>query len=773
MKTDSQVSRARWRLVTAVLAALMICGCGKDAPPREGENAPVASASAGKVSGIAAGQNRPAAAKVITAPKAQPKTATAYAESVLTWMRRSRQQQARLEDHLRKQMELMVGKHRRFQKISLRAYGERDYARYLSDGDQLTEDGREVIKLISDVESHGLDASPYPVKALKEALARYESGLTTLDAIRTSAADGSAALSKLVRTISRVEHKKDEPYADAKMRLETALLGRGLDDSMPMAEHLAELTAWSVRLQKTRRTVREALADVDVLGLRGFFQYALDFKHMVVAQPFKAMAPAEKVRAPDRYAKSLAADLKAAGPELGRAMKGLWPAHPYYNKTRAALKQYRGYAAAGVPGWKIRTTLKRGRKGKKVLALKERLHAEGYFKGDVVNPEFGKELEAAVKTYQRAHQLKPDGIVRNTYGLAGLTRRSLNVPMSSRVRQLELSLQRWRESPSRNEPFYFRVNVPQFEVEVWEKDKLLRTHKIIVGNNRFEIDSDHGRKGHLNRTALISDFIEVVVINPIWNVPERIRISEILVEAEKDPDYLRKHGYKIRNLGNGRQQVYQAAGPGNALGRVKLLFPNKHSIYMHDTPKRKLFRRTIRTFSHGCMRLHRPVEMATFLLEHQGLMDGAEVQKVLATKKERGVRLKQKVPIHIEYNTIAFADGSEDPLFLNDVYKYDKEYYAGALPLKAEQRIPIVKSTAPPIVLDEDGRVVRPDLDEEDAENVEDPEGDGEEDGEKPVVPTAEPVAPEKPGAPEKPAVQPEKPVEPEKPVLNEPGDGV
>ncbi|MFT7620870.1 MAG: murein L,D-transpeptidase YcbB/YkuD [Myxococcota bacterium] len=395
---------------------------------------------------------------------------------------------------------------------------------------------------------------------------------------------------------------------------------------------------------------------------------------------------------------------------MAAAMVSYWPRHPFYAKARTAHKRYSGYDKDGsVPGWAVRGTVKRGSKGSKVIKLRQRLAAEGYYEGDMESSKFDPKLGEAVKRYQASHQLNVDGIVRNSHGLAGLTRTSLAVPMSQRARQLALSLQRWRESPSHKEgeDFYFRVNVPQFEVEVWDGDKQVRKHRIIVGNNKMEVDPDHGRKGHLNRTALISDDITTVVINPVWNIPARIKISEIMVEAAKDPEYLNKHGYRVRTVGD-RQHIYQEAGPGNALGRVKLLFPNKHSIYMHDTPKKRLFKRTVRAFSHGCMRLHDPMDMATFLLERQDLMTGTEVQRVLATKKERGIRLKPSVPIHIEYNTIAFEPDSDNPIFLNDVYRYDRAYYDGKLPLQPFERIPIVKTETPDLIVDEEGRVIVP-----------------------------------------------------------------
>ena len=158
------------------------------------------------------------------------------------------------------------------------------------------------------------------------------------------------------------------------------------------------------------------------------------------------------------------------------------------------------------------------------------------------------------------------------------------------------------------------------------------------------------------------------MLNPVWNVPTRIVVYELEKEAEKNPDFYEKHGYIRRELSDGTVIIRQSPGPRNALGQVKLLFPNRHSIYMHDTPKKRLFRRTMRAFSHGCMRLHNPIDMAKFVLERDRGVTADDVDKVLKSELERGYSLKKPIPIHIEYNTIAFRAGEEMPIFLNDVY---------------------------------------------------------------------------------------------------------
>jgi murein L,D-transpeptidase YcbB/YkuD len=697
---------ARWhiqRAVLVVLAGLLLLGptgCS-DKPDREPE--PVAGPATPKVptpppadAAIDDAASEDIALVPVEHPKPKPPVADAYAEALLLHLRRRIQGEASSESDIRKAIEARAARLRRFRKLVVAAYTQRGFDPFISKGGKLTADGQLAIDLIVDVASHGLEPSPYPVKLLTAAQARLASA--NADIADAAPLTDDSALSKLVAIANEFEPLPGDSYKDQRARITRVLLKAGLSDDEPFKEQIKSLGAWWEDLAASRKEVSKALAEMDVFVAQGFLQYALDFKYLVVAHPFNAKSRDHIARAEFNFRRKLGAEFRQSGDKLGETMRGWWPRHPFYLKAKAALEKYQRLVDENlVPPYKQRGRLKKGMKGPKIIKLKARLAAEGYYSGDLADEKFGVDLVESVKRFQYHHQLREDGIVRNSYGLDGLTKTSLGVSMSRRVSSLKLSMQRWRESPTHqvDEPFYFRVNVPQFAVEVWEADELARRHRIIVGNNKFESDPDHGREGHLNRTALISDEIERVVLNPVWRVPQRIRIHEIMVAARKDPDYMEKHGYKTRILANGSEQVYQEAGKGNALGRVKFLFPNRHAIYMHDTPKRSLFKRTIRAYSHGCMRLEDPVDMAAYLLEREGLMSPAKVKEIIEKGKERGVRLKKKIPIHIEYNTVAFDADDDMPIFLNDVYKYDRAYYEGNLPLSPHKKIPIVKTEYP------------------------------------------------------------------------------
>jgi len=625
-----------------------------------------------------------------TVLEAPPRHAERFAAALHGWLKREKTSQTTAAHEVRKNVELHVGHLRRFRRLASEAYTERQHQLFVSTSAGLTEDGRAAIDLLLDVSSHGLDETAYSLEDLRRLLKDYDGAHEELVSL-LEADDGltphDRALASVAETISLQANESDE---SAQGRLVSALLSVDLHDELDIKELMSRFEVRMRDAGKIRDRMRRIVIEVDVLVLCGFFQYALDFRHLKVAAPMRAMNRETQYAAPQTFKGQLLSELKAADTRLAETMRSFWPKHPYYERTRAAYKRYQALDSAGtVPNWKVRRKLKKGNSGKGVVLLKKRLAAEGYYDGDLTEDVFDDALEQAVKQFQRTHQLVEDGLVKNGHRLESLTARSLNVGMARRVKTLRLSLQRWRESLSSDEGFYLRVNVPQFEVEVWEEGKLIRMHKVIAGNNKFEVDEATGRKGHLNRTALMDKELRTVVINPVWRVPERIRVYELEQERLEDPEYYEKHGYREKTLPNGTVQVHQVAGKGNALGRVKLLFPNKHAIYMHDTPKKRLFRRLVRPFSHGCMRLHKPIDMAKFLLSRDGTMEPEEVDKVLRTNTERGVQLQSPIPIHVEYNTVTFSDDHDDPIFLNDIYKYDRAYWRGDVPMKRSQRIPV------------------------------------------------------------------------------------
>jgi len=358
----------------------------------------------------------------------------------------------------------------------------------------------------------------------------------------------------------------------------------------------------------------------------------------------------------------------------------LIPPWPQYAKLQRALPHYRNIVAHG--GWKTleipkrRLPLKIGARGDRVTALQRRLAIEGYFDGDI-DGRFGKELRDALKVYQFAHQLDEDGTIDED----DLT--SLNAPAEVRLAQIEVTMDRWRRSRIGDDNYYVWINIPDFHGEVWRDGDRLRRFRVIVGNRGHFLPKALDRPIYKNATPLFSDEMEQIIFNPYWNVPQRIRIREIEPKLEKNPNYYEEKGFIVMEKGRG-VQLRQLPGPLNALGKVKFIFPNQYNVYMHDTPDRHLFRHEMRAFSHGCMRVHEPLELAKLLLEQDGNSASRARQSVnrhKAGERTSSYELSAPLPVHIEYYVVRVHDDGRVH-FGADIYRYDRPLVAARLEAK-------------------------------------------------------------------------------------------
>jgi murein L,D-transpeptidase YcbB/YkuD len=379
-------------------------------------------------------------------------------------------------------------------------------------------------------------------------------------------------------------------------------------------------------------------------------------------------------------------------------LKSFPPQQEGYRKLREVFAQYQTLAFQG--GWPTvptGVTLQLGDHGEAVAKLQARLRASGDLvaasstivaspvhtistekRGTLAVPKeeivFDEATEHAVKNFQRRHNLSATGIVNKE------TLAALNVSVDIRVRQIARNLERWRRLPKDLGRRYIAVNVPDFMLEVVENDRLVMDMKVVVGKIMQE-----------RTTPTFSASMKYVVLNPYWNVPKTIAQKELLPLSRRNPAYLARNNFTIRRIPVGIKQVpdpnatdgslmsvttyeyllRQGPGPKNALGRVKFMFPNDHSVYLHDTPSKDLFTRTIRAFSHGCIRIEKPIDLAEYLL--QGTPKGSR-DAILATlkrNKEQTVWLPEPVPVHIQYWT-AWVDDEGLLQFRNDIYGYDR-----------------------------------------------------------------------------------------------------
>ena len=269
---------------------------------------------------------------------------------------------------------------------------------------------------------------------------------------------------------------------------------------------------------------------------------------------------------------------------------------------------------------------------------------------ELAGTEMDDRLTDAVRSFQKRHGLAPDGVV------GGRTLTALNAPVADQIGQVRVNLARRIEDRS-HLPRYVEVNVPGYELRLVEHGKVVLRSRVIVG------DED-------KPTPIFDNRIRYIELNPSWYVPTSIT-PELLDKERKKPGYLAKNGFYWRASaeGGGQGQLVQRPGPENALGRIKFLFPNNHSVYLHDTPQRGLFARSERSLSHGCIRVEKPIELALALLSREG-WDAARLDAAFASEKTRRIELRETVPVFLDYRT-AFVDDDGRLNLRPDLYGHD------------------------------------------------------------------------------------------------------
>ncbi len=338
-----------------------------------------------------------------------------------------------------------------------------------------------------------------------------------------------------------------------------------------------------------------------------------------------------------------------ASSRVVEAIQRLLPQHPVYRALVAALARYRAIGVAG--GWPSIAsgpTVKPGARDARMPALRRRLMTEGDAPEGPADPSLVLDpaLAAAVARFQARHGLVADGAV------GAATIRALNVPVSARVDQLRISLDRARALMHDLPRRFVLVNVAGFTVYVVDGDWPIWESRVVVGKPFTE-------------TPIFRADMTYVVLNPTWTVPPGIMRSEILPGLRRNPDYLAEKGLEWQD-----GDIVQPAGPKNALGRIKLMFPNPHSVYLHDTPARALFAQTTRTFSHGCIRVQKPLELAALALDDPA-WSVDRLEEAIATGRTLTVTLGHRLPVLVLYWTAAVGESGAVYLF-DDPYKRDK-----------------------------------------------------------------------------------------------------
>jgi len=363
----------------------------------------------------------------------------------------------------------------------------------------------------------------------------------------------------------------------------------------------------------------------------------------------------------------------------------LAPDDPVYAALREQLALYRRIVAGG--GWggvPTGPTLRDGDRGDpaRLAALVRRLAREGYLPDTAMSGDvYDARLADVVARFQAHHAMQIDGT------LSPETVKALSVPAEYRAGQIAANLERIRWLPRAMRERHLIVNVPSFRLLLREGERTVASMKVVVG-----------AEFHDRATPVFADSMSYVVFQPYWNVTPTIALREVIPKAARDPRYLARNDYEVvrRDGGDdapvvsaalltpaavraGRVRVRQRPGPTNALGHAKFIFPNEYNIYLHDTPQRDLFDKDVRAFSHGCIRVERPAELAQWVL---GWDSTRVAEAMTAGRANQYASLPRKVPVFIIYLTAFTRDG--ELFFGNDLYARDEALVqrvaAGALP---------------------------------------------------------------------------------------------
>jgi len=533
------------------------------------------------------------------------------------------------------------------------------------------------------------------------------------------------------------------PETERREALELSLSERARDRTWLAAEIDSTYAArrgrplWVGRSDLTRqgRRLLETLDALDAEGLGG----AYDTSHVAdvraaLATADSSAAPALRARLemtlsvaflgavrdlargrhdPDRFAQDwrIEPEPLPEGP-LMRVSEGdspadvldrLRPAFPHYRRLVEALGRLEEVAAGG--GWPTVApdgALEPGARSPGVVRLRERLAASGdpeerelAGRGDEAEL-FDEDLAAALERFQRRHGLEPDRV------LGPATRRELETPVEDRIGSIRVNLDRLRWLPRDLGERAILVNVAGFEFELLEENEPRFSMNVVVGRATWA-------------TRLFSATMDHLVLNPYWNVPEPILRDEVLPAILADPGYAVRNGFEVvgpdgvrpaervdweaiaarievpddsaeaMSPDASRVMVRQAPGPTNALGRAKFLFPNPYHIYLHDSPERALFGRSYRAFSHGCIRVERPMELARTLVERYTDRPVSDIERILASGEETTIVLDRPLEVYTVYLT-AWVDGEGTTYFYRDIYDRDDA-------LNARERVSIRPAT--------------------------------------------------------------------------------
>lgn len=439
-----------------------------------------------------------------------------------------------------------------------------------------------------------------------------------------------------------------------------AAIGTAADHGLPVQRYDAGALIAAIRAAETEAD----RGRVEVAMTRAYLNWAHDLTSGVLE--------------PNEVDPSIVRDITHETPQdlLARLARGdaaavladLAPKSEFYLSLMKAKIALEADIAAG--GWGTATVsgpLEPGATGPAVVALRDRLIAMGYLAANA-SQTYDRSLQAAVQEFQLNHGLIADGVAGES------TVAEINVGPEARLRSVIVAMERERWMDIDRSVRYVWVNLPEFTARIIENGKTVFRTRAVIGKNVPD-----------RRTPEFSDLMEHMVINPSWAVPRSITVKEYLPLLQRNPNAERQlqvldsrgrvvpreavnfAAYSARNFPYG---LRQPPSDDNALGLVKFMFPNPNNIYLHDTPAKSLFNEEVRAYSHGCIRLADPFDLAYTLLSLQSATPEADFDAVLKTGRETVVKLDQPLPVHLVYFT-AFPTAKGKMAYARDVYGRD------------------------------------------------------------------------------------------------------
>jgi L,D-transpeptidase YcbB len=449
----------------------------------------------------------------------------------------------------------------------------------------------------------------------------------------------------------------------------------GLDPQVYHTQKIAALIE-QAKVPPQSDTERAAWADLELLLSDAFFHYGT---HLLSGRIAPESIYSDWISYPRQRDLIGLLENTLSTRDMAGALHSLWPAHPEYERLRDALARMR--AGASTHTWPVVSDgpkLEPGAKTARVTALQKRLESAGYAAVRAETTTYDATLVEAVKRFQAQHGLEPDGVVGKG------TIAALNVSLAQRIRQIEMNMERWRWLPDDFGKRHILVNVADFQMHVVDHDQIPLTMRVVAGRPS-------------RPTPVFSKQITYLVLNPFWEVPPKIARTDIVDHVLEEPDYLEKNGIQvfegwdeastidpttlnweeIKATGQFPFRLRQDPGSQNALGQVKFMLPNMFNVYLHDTPSKRLFNKTMRAFSSGCVRLQKPLELLHYIMKDNAKWPASRIQQVIDSGQEKIVSLPAPLPVHIVYMT-AWADPDGIVQFRQDIYKRDAKL-AGAL----------------------------------------------------------------------------------------------